>query len=309
MQFRVSRQTVTGLTVNEKVNIRSDYYRSARAMAHSLFSKGYYHRGDGVILNSAAPVEGILNHVYHVKQRIVDLHVQERNSKLEQKEWMKNKYEKPSAILKLYNHILFFKHFIDLKRPLIICEGKTDNIYLRHAIRKLAAFHPKLATINQGSISLNVQFFRYSPQAFDVLRLGGGTGDLKRLIVSYCETTVRFKGTPVQHPVIVLIDNDDGAKPIFSTIQSKFHITADFKTELPYYHLCRNLFLIKTPAKGLIGSSCIEDFLPLPVRQTELDGKKFNPERELNTATEYGKIVFAEQVVAPNVSTIDFRAS
>ncbi|MEI9982734.1 MAG: reverse transcriptase domain-containing protein [Aliidongia sp.] len=39
MHFRASRQMVTGLVVNEKVNIRSDYYRRARAMCEcdSLF--------------------------------------------------------------------------------------------------------------------------------------------------------------------------------------------------------------------------------------------------------------------------------
>ncbi|RWM39973.1 MAG: RNA-directed DNA polymerase [Mesorhizobium sp.] len=44
MHFRSSRQTVTGLVVNEKVNIRSDYYRRARAMCDTLFQTGQYYK-------------------------------------------------------------------------------------------------------------------------------------------------------------------------------------------------------------------------------------------------------------------------
>jgi RNA-directed DNA polymerase len=51
MQCRTSRQTVTGLTVNTKVNVRADYYRKARAMCNSLFGKGTY-SVDGVSTKS-----------------------------------------------------------------------------------------------------------------------------------------------------------------------------------------------------------------------------------------------------------------
>lgn len=40
MHFRGSRQMVTGLVVNEKVNVRSDYYRRSRAMCDALFQTG-----------------------------------------------------------------------------------------------------------------------------------------------------------------------------------------------------------------------------------------------------------------------------
>jgi RNA-directed DNA polymerase len=43
MQCETSRQLVTGLTVNKKVNIRSEYSRAARAMCNSLFTTGKYH--------------------------------------------------------------------------------------------------------------------------------------------------------------------------------------------------------------------------------------------------------------------------
>jgi retron-type reverse transcriptase len=82
MQFRMSRQVVTGLIVNAKVNIRREYYRSARAMCHSLFNTGKYHRhasmapaGDATtielsepeVISSLGPIEGILSHIHQVK--------------------------------------------------------------------------------------------------------------------------------------------------------------------------------------------------------------------------------------------------
>ena len=42
LQFKDSRQTVTGLIVNKKVNINHNFYKTTRAMAHELYSKGEF---------------------------------------------------------------------------------------------------------------------------------------------------------------------------------------------------------------------------------------------------------------------------
>ena len=42
MQYSDSRQEVTGLVVNSKVNVRSEYRRTVRAMVHHLFTKGSF---------------------------------------------------------------------------------------------------------------------------------------------------------------------------------------------------------------------------------------------------------------------------
>ena len=306
LQYRGSRQIVTGLTVNEKVNIRANYYRTARAMAHSLLSTGQYHRADGVAIKTVEPIEGIFSHIYYVKQRWADLEIIARGNEVEKKEWIENKYDKPISALKLYRLILFYKLFVNLDKPLIVCEGKTDGLYLKSAIRSLTKFHPKLATIKKGEMTFNVKFLRYGPQIFDILRLGGGTGDLKRLLLEYPDLVSQIKHTPLKQPVILLIDNDDGAKPVFSAVKSKFHVTAELKTTLPFYHLCHNLFLIKTEEKGTSGISRIEDcFLP-SVLATKLEGKSFNPSDKIDPATEYGKAAFAEKVVRPDAGKIDF---
>ena len=42
MMYRQSRQTVTGLVVNQKVNVRSEYRRTVRAMVHQLITNGEF---------------------------------------------------------------------------------------------------------------------------------------------------------------------------------------------------------------------------------------------------------------------------
>ena len=292
MQCAPSRQMVTGLTVNDKVNIQSDYYRRARSMCSAFFSTGKYHSGDpSSVTTSIAKIEGILNHVHHVK----DLSDQRSSNE---------KRDDQIAARALYSKLLFFRNFVLLDHPLVMCEGATDSIYLRQAIRFLPAFQPKLAEKSQKSIKLKVRFFKYSALTDNVMRLGGGTGGVRNFISHYAELMAKYKFAPLLHPVIVLIDNDDGAKEIFSLVNKKFNAGAGLLSTAQFYHLCNNLYLIKTPEGN--GKSCIEDCFDSAVTMTKLGNKIFNPSNKINAATEYGKNHFAEYVVIPKAAKIDF---
>jgi RNA-directed DNA polymerase len=299
MQCAPARQIVTGLTVNKKVNIRAEYYRSARAMCHALFSTGTYHRP-----GSTAPaasemrammnqLEGVVNHIHYVKES-----GDQRSSDA--------KKDEPSGQCKLYNKLLFFRHFVILDRPLIICEGNTDNIYLKTAIRKLSTSFPKLATTEGKVVSIKIGLFKYTALTDEILRLGGGAGGIKNFISHYTSSITKYKHAPMRHPVILLIDNDSGAKDICSIIKSKFKIDVTLSSPDAFYHLCSNLYLVKTPEQGLTGSSCIEDLFEKSVLDTPLDGKKFNPGKVLDAGKEYGKVPFAEKIVRAKADTIDF---
>jgi RNA-directed DNA polymerase len=310
MQLRANRQTVTGLTVNRKVNAPQRYYKLARAMTHAFLATGKYKR-DGMDYSSVPRLEGILNHIYHIRERTIDIAVASEKDAEKRKELLadrtkqKNKY--PSAIRKVYYHLVFFKHFIDPAEPLIICEGPTDAIYLKCAIRSLVAAHPKLASTTGGSFSsLNVRFFRYSDQAHDLLQLRGGSGDIKYFIASWKSQLKKFKYRPMKHPIIVLIDNDDGAKDIFPLLKGMFGAATSWSTDDDFYHLEGPLYLIKTPSKGATHKSCPESFFQPSVLATKIDGKTFNPEKDLDPLTQYGKVIFAERVVRPGAATINF---
>ncbi len=260
MQFRMSRQLVTGLTVNDKVNIRPEYYRRARAMCHELFEKGTYYRPsspqpaagendearDLKVIDSLAPLEGTLSHIHYVKNAI---------DHREEPEKRKN----PTAARRLYARFLKYRYFVRLERPLIVCEGKTDSIYLKYAIRKLTAFHPKLGSKEGDSFKPAVAFFNYAGQAHKLLELGGGASDLKYFFIKtrYAQDIQRCKHRPLAHPVIVLIDNDNGAGEIFSTLKKNFGITVDLASVDPFFHVTDNLYLVNphSPSKSLISLS------------------------------------------------------
>jgi hypothetical protein len=111
----------------------------------------------------------------------------------------------------------------------------------------------------------------------------------------------------MNHPVIVLIDNDDGAKDIFKLLQGRsFGITIGLDIDAPFYHLSGPLYLIKTPIKIADHKSRIEDFFDPAVLATPIEGKTFNPDKEHDAPGEYGKVIFAEKVVRPNAHKIDF---
>lgn len=298
MQCRMSRQLVTGLTVNAKVNIRPEYYRYTRAMCHSLFKTGAYHQplpADPDPITSLYPLEGILSHIHHVKDTIGD------------RDELKKRTE-ATAARKLYARFLKYRYFVRLERPLIVCEGKTNSIYLKYAIRNLTAFHPKLGSWSGSTFTSAVAFFSYANKAHRILELGSGASSLKYFFIKtrYNKDIHDFKYRPLKHPVIVLIDNDNAAKEIFKTINGNYGIDIKLTSSNPFFHVTANLYLVKTPEKSPSGTSFIEEFFEPSLLFTKIDGKKFNPAKEHGADGEYGKFVLAEKVVRPNADKIDF---
>lgn len=305
MQLRVSRQETTGLIVNKKVNIRSEYYRKARAVCHQLFSTGSYYISDPEnTLESLNKIEGILSHIYYIK-----ISAPEKNKKKSSTP-KKNKKGELTAIQKLYKKFLFYKHFVALEKPLIITEGETDPMYLRPAISKSTKYHPRLGEVVDGKFSSAVRFLRHSGTTNRILELGSGTGNLIQFFNTYEETINSFKYRLLAYPVIVLIDNDDGAgNGVFKAVKRNFDLEISIETSKPFYHLHKNLYLVKTP-EDIVNSqpskSCIEHLFDPKLLKTCIDGKTFNLSKKHNTDNTYGKIIFAKKVVIPNVDKISF---
>jgi RNA-directed DNA polymerase len=311
MQYRTARQTVTGLTVNEKVNVPLDYYRSTRLMCAGLFATGGFHKhgagpgaGGEPEKGTLPQLEGMVNHVFFVKQE--ETRRKDKNRKQQtkgKKSGNENANKDKSGINKLYARLLFYKHFVALDMPLILCEGKTDSIYLRAALKTLPVFSGKLYFEEGGKKKNKIRFFKYSDLARELLNLGGGTGDFIAFINRYKDAVQKNKSRPLSHPVVLLIDNDAGAKPIFEQFK---HLNMSLVSTEPFYHITQNLYLVKTPEAPGDGKSMIEDLFDPELLTTELDGKKFNPDKQHEAPGEYGKIAFAEKVVVPKVKVIDF---
>lgn len=303
MQLRTGRQLVTGLTVNSKVNIPQDYARSARSMCDALFRTGAYHRrvpvagsSDGAnayeMIEDLNPLGGILSYIYHIKHSA---------------ELMKNvkpheKYTIPTQ--RIYMQFLFYKYFVAPSQPIVVCEGRTDNIYLKYAIRNLHNFYPTLGYNTDDGFIRTVSFFSYNNTVHNIIGLPGGSNTLKKFINQFSENMKRYTHRPLSHPVMLLIDNDTALTELKSDLKKRFGIDVDLTTNESFYHLATNLYLIKTPENGTSGTSCIEDCFDANLKGTQLGGKSFNPAKKLDPATQYGKGPFAEKVVIPKAREI-----
>ena len=115
-----------------------------------------------------------------------------------------------------------------------------------------------------------------------------------------------FKHAPLMHPVIVTIDNDDGAKGVFGALKNQ-KIVIGHNTSADFYHVTRNLYVVKTPEGAAAPfTSQIEDFFDAQTLGVKLNGKTFNKKNDADTSTEYGKSYFADHVVAPKAKSINF---
>ncbi len=306
MQYRDSRQEVTGLTVNRKVNVPANYRYTVRAMADSLFKTGdFFLVGDKMDAAGNITVEQrpgmrkqLLGMLSYIDQ--VDRFNKELNKK--------NGLEPidTHGRIELFRCFLYFDMFYALDQPLIICEGKTDNIYLKSAMQNLAALYPSPVTPGLPS-KLLLRFLKYADQrTAEVTQLTGGVGGICNLLKNYHkDLTLRFKAPKPKHPVIVLIDNDSGASSIYEAIagitkQKKPVGMADF------IHVIGNLYVVPTPFGPKKSYTAIEDFFDAQTLKQQLNGKTFNRGKKIDESKQYGKTAFALNVVAKNADTIDF---
>jgi hypothetical protein len=239
-------------------------------------------------------LDGILNHVYFVKKQD-DIRTKTTSD-----------YKDRHGIERLYGRFMFYKKFVALEKPIIIAEGKTDNIYLRGAIKRLIAYHPILRVTKGGVTANNISFFKHSHLTREMLGLDGSSSYFIDFIRDYGDTVSEFKHAPLRHPTIILVDNDDGAKGVFGIMRG-MKINIDHKTTTAFYPVARNLYVVKTPESAMpSGYSQIEELFNPATLSIQLGGKKFNMKNDTNSATEFGKSYFADHVVAPNIEKIDF---
>jgi hypothetical protein len=199
-----------------------------------------------------------------------------------------------------------FKEFYAAAMPVIACEGKTDSVYLRHAIKNLTAAFPILATSAPGkSTILNVRIPSYPLTATGhILRLSGGTGSLKLFIPEYLKELKRFKAPGMQNPVILLIDNDDGAKHVYELVKNACGKKPTGQEQ--FVRIAGNLYLVATPFAAGRNSSMIEDSFGTLPSTLKLDGKTFNADdKTFDAAIHYGKHVFSQHV-KDHANKIDF---
>jgi len=89
-------------------------------------------------------------------------------------------------------------------------------------------------------------------------------------------------------------------------MKTKFKSEVSLESSQPFYPVCNNLILVKTPEVGKNKTSTIEDFFAQELLDEKLNGKTFNGSKKIDASKEYGKTAFAEGVVIPHKTKIDF---
>ncbi|WP_236194831.1 retron Ec67 family RNA-directed DNA polymerase/endonuclease [Pseudomonas glycinae] len=309
VQYRDSRQEVTGLVVNSKLNIKAEYHRTAKSMAHSLFQTGSFtvlkrnesnelERCDGTINQ----IIGIFSFIYWVNKYNRELPIG-----IPQDDPPPPKIEDLKSIERTHRKLLYYTYFFANEIPTIVCEGKTDNAYLKAAIQSLAHNYPSLVEVDKDSNKLlKVKLLKYSKQIRYLLALTGGTGDLEKLISNHPKECSSFQARAGTKPVILVIDNDSGASGIYNRLHKFLKLPKKPDGSEEFYYYGNNLYVVPTPLAADGGQTMIEDLFDPVLLQTIVNNKTFNPDEKASSLLHYGKSKFVENVVIPNKSTIDF---
>jgi RNA-directed DNA polymerase len=315
MQYHFSRQEVTGLVVNKKVNVKREYRHNVRAMLHHLFKKGkfflpvYKKDENGDYFSDLKPGSlnqlhgrlGFIDSIDRYNTEILSASNKSHESQIKSKET-------------IYRRFLFYKEFYVAAKPVLICEGKTDYTYIENALRQLVSSYPSLVSLDDnGKVTFAIRRFKdYKSHTAETLGIKGGVGDLKKFIPTYKSEFKHFLAAPgMKEPVILLVDNDKAGREVLSVVSNmvkkgnKAKLTID--NDGSYIKVCHNLYLILTPLQEGQTESQIEDLFDASTLGIEIDGKSFNRSDEPATETTYGKAVFARKVVEEKASSINFE--
>ena len=199
-----------------------------------------------------------------------------------------------------------FKVFYSAPKPVIVCEGKTDNVYIEQAIRRLAVKFPKLASIDaKGQVELKVRILKTmnSSTKGRILELGGGTSNLHPFVKQYLTEIGRFKAPGMQNAAVLVVDNDQAGHGVYKTVEKL--TKKNTPTTADFVYVAGNFCGLITPLKAGAKTSIIEDCFADVVLQVNLGGKTFDPNNNYDSATHFGKHILSSYV-RDNASKIDF---
>lgn len=324
MQYRDSRQEVTGLVVNKRVNVRAEYRHAVRAMVHRLLKTGSFEMqllaltDEGTssvqtVPGSMSQLNGMLGFI----ERVDKDHLDSQSESITN--GSKSDARPQSSIEKLYKSFLAYRHFFAIDRPIILCEGITDNIYLRSAMRILRSYDPRFVRGAGDSLEFAVNFYKYRGTSTDrILGLTGGTPLLTNFISYYKKILSTFSGGVARHPLIIIVDNDKSGRGVMSRAGDE--IGSFFGGGQSYAHLFGNLYIIATHlGSDLRGDqraaggksdnskddSCMELYFPQEVRDRKLMGRTLTLSNDPGVA-HYSKMEFATKIVQRLTEPADF---
>jgi RNA-directed DNA polymerase len=315
VQFKDSRQDVTGLIVNKKINTKSEYWRTARAMCDSLFKTGKFKvkvSEDETLDGNINKLGGMLSFIDSIDKYNHNIPITHTKPIYQKITKWPDYSQRLNVREKTYSKFLFYRNFYANAQPIILCEGKTDYVYLKSAINRLCGDFPLLGSPNSETSEYkpNIDFFNYKKQTKFLLDLSGGADFLLRFSLRYKKEHSRYKAPKSKSPVILFLDNDSGPNSLINNLtKDKFpNCPTDVDTirNANFIHVVENLYLVLTP---LINNepTDIECFFNQETLNRLINGKKFNKTKDADTTTEYSKHIFSTKIVQDKKNEISFE--
>ncbi|WP_177232421.1 retron Ec67 family RNA-directed DNA polymerase/endonuclease [Methylobacterium gossipiicola] len=296
MSIAGTRQIVTGLVVNKQVSVSRPVYKWARAAADHMFKDGVAFKRDPSTASihttdrqvTLGHIIGQVNHICYARRKS---NIPLLNSR---------KMVGPEL---LYRRLTYYERFFAHKETLIICEGETDNTYLKIAIDKLGHKFKNVARRADGNPQ--VKLLNVTPHITIYTALNGGSDQQKSFLQNYDNDMSIVGERWADKCVIIFGDNDSGANSIMQILRGKSIIPGDIKTaDFTYY--TRNLYVILTPIPNKNSISMIEDFLDPNASRVKLENKVFHlGGKGFDEKKHYGKKALSEHV-RQNASKYDF---
>ena len=252
LEYYSSRQEVTGLTVNKKINARRKFIKQTRAMVDQLFKTDSF-KIDGVI-GTEEQLEGRLAFINQLDWYNNDLESESKKNK-----GNKKYISGLNAREKQYQYFLFYKYFFRPSKPTIVTEGKTDIIHIKAALMKYSDRYPNLITKNDsGKYVFNLYFLNKSKRLKYFLGIVQNGADTMKNIWNFyngknnCDNIFKYINDKSEYgviravnPVILLFDNEKHSdKPLRKFLK---HIGMNAESDKPFLKLNANLYLQKIP--------------------------------------------------------------
>ncbi|WP_169752755.1 retron Ec67 family RNA-directed DNA polymerase/endonuclease [Campylobacter mucosalis] len=296
--YKNSKQEVTGLVVNKKLNVSNDYYKTTRAMANTLYKDGSF------TINGA---DGTINQL-EGRFAFID-RLSKHNNKLDTN---KHDFWHLSGREKEYQKFLFFKYFLQNTKPLIITEGKTDIVYIKSALKNLYKNYPRLIIKEGNNFKFHISFLNKTKRLSYFLNINIDGGSVmsniyKNMYNNENSLAKLFKDkykTEAKNNVILLVDNEqkNENKPLRQLLNSaKINLNQNISS-----HITHNLYLLTHQLVDNKKECEIENLFTNETLGTKLNNKSLNlKEKDFNKEIHYGKEIFS-QYVRKNYKHIDF---
>ena len=307
LEYYSSRQEVTGLTVNKKINARRKFIKQTRAMVDQLLKTDSF-KIDGVI-GTQEQLEGRLAFINQLDWYNNDLESESKKNK-----GNKRYISGLNAREKQYQYFLFYKYFFKPSKPTIVTEGKTDIIHIKAALMKYSDRYPNLITKNDsGKYVFNLYFLNKTKRLkyfFGIVQNGADT--MKHIWNFYngsnnCDNLLKYINNKREYgmitdvnPVILLFDNEEEPdKPLRKFLK---HIGMNGESNKPFLQLNDNLYLQKIPRINDSDSE-IEDLYSKEILNISINDKKF--EKIVKDKDTFSKDIFSKYILE-HYQEIDF---